>query len=1128
MMKTLDDILYYHLSNLSSNDFKRFNDKLSDFHFCDKPPIPRGRLLSLDIINTKNTVIDVYGEDALNVVIQVLQHIGLEGCADKVKKDICANKLNHSKNLEDCKKKYMEFIITKYKRIQDHNARLGETVNLAKRYTSLLMITKYRNEEERTHELTSTGKKHLKLMDERASDEYSKTSIETLFDSKETPINVILQGPAGIGKTMTVQKIMLNWASGTLYQDIFMFAFSISCREINGITGEISMVSLISKFCNIKCSENLKSILENSKKILLIIDGFDEFKWILDKDTGICSDPFQETSVEILLNSILRKHVLEEATIIVTTRPYALERLNECVHFDRYVEVLGFTENDRKDYFYNFFEKKEQAEMALDTVIENDILFTMCCVPITCWIVCTVLKLQIQKDAQLANSKTTTSIYTLYLKSLIKYHGREFNQSLLSRVKKLCALAKYGVCNKTILFEEEDISNHGLTGSEIEALFLNENVFQRDVECHTCYSFIHLSIQEFFAALYYVLLEDTETNDHSGNPLSYKEVFELIEKNKKLSTLTLTIRFMYGLSGKEQTKEIERIFGCKMSKGTKSALADWITKSYCKRKIFFNPVDELTYLYETQEEEFVRSMMGLFLRLEFSELDETELSFRAISYCFVNSPRDDHEVSFKSCYMSRKLCKILFPALIKCTVLVLRYCDLTQECCEDLCWVINRNKSLINLDLGMNNLEDTGLKLLCDALANRNCPIQELRLYRCGLTSASCGDLSLILIKNKCLINLDLGENALFNKGMKLLSEGLMHPDCMLQELKLSNCKLSAISCKDISSVCVTNNSLITLDLCNNSLDDVGVKFLHDGLTHPNCTLRHLRLYNCDLTSSSCEYFNSVIVKNKSLLSLDLGNNDLEDAGLRLLCDGLTEPNCILQELKLDSCGLTSASCEDLSSVFSNNTSLINLHLNRNRLLDSGVKALCVGLKHPNCVLQDLRLPSCNLTSSCCEDLGSVIRTNKSLIALNLRQNVLNDAGMQHLYDALCHENCHLQQLRLNGCGLKTGCDGILPSILILNRSLIKLDFRANLFLDSVQKCFYEGLRNPDCTLQKLGLVHEMIDGNQYRESFGQEQKPETEPTCPESVEEPLLTDEDTLDTEVHRQTLSSLETRSL
>uniref|UniRef100_A0A8C5WCR6 Uncharacterized protein n=1 Tax=Leptobrachium leishanense TaxID=445787 RepID=A0A8C5WCR6_9ANUR len=412
------------------------------------------------------------------------------------------------------------------------------------------------------------------------------------------------------------------------------------------------------------------------------------------------------------------------------------------------------------------------------------------------------------------------------------------------------------------------------------------------------------------------------------------------------------------------------------------------------------------------------------------------------------------------------LCEGLRDPLCNLKELRLRCCNLTSSCCDELHSVIT-NQYLLKLDLSLNDLQDSGVQLLCEGLRHRDCVLQKLRLERCGLTSSCCEDLLSVITTNQSLITLDLSRNNLQDSEVKRLYEGLRDPDCVLQELRLWDCCQTPFNKVDLLSSFITNRSLTTLDLSYKRRKNKTLKRLFVSLDRPDCVFQELRFCNCGLTSSSCVDLCSVIGTSRSLIKLDLSWNKLEDLGVKRLCEGLR--GCILQELWLEHCDLTSSCCEDLYSVMINLPSLITLDLSHNNLRDSGVKRLSDGLWDPGCVLQELRLERCGLTSSCCEGLRYGI-TNRFLIKLDLSRNKLEDSGVERLCDGLRDPVCHLQELRLERCGLTSSCCEDLLSVITTNQSLITLDLSRNNLQVSGVKRLYEGLRDPDCVLQELRL----------------------------------------------------------
>uniref|UniRef100_A0A8C3SLG5 NACHT domain-containing protein n=1 Tax=Chelydra serpentina TaxID=8475 RepID=A0A8C3SLG5_CHESE len=818
----------------------------------------------------------------------------------------------------DYRVKYKEHIKKQYQLIKERNSRLGENVNLSKRYTKLTIISKLRCKKEREHEIMASGWRHAKIMTERAR---SSVTMNSLFDPDEngqTPQIVVLQGAAGIGKTMTAKKIMLDWASGEVYENIFAYIFYINCREINYGSKPGTVIDLITKNCPDK-NVPIEEILLNQEKLLFIIDGFDELRFSFDqKEESLCTDPRKEMPVEDTLSSLFRKKLLPKSCLMITTRPTALEKLQQCMECSRYAEILGFSEDDRKEYFHKFFGNNIDATRAFDFVKQNEMLFTMCFIPIVCWIICTVMKQQLEAGKDFAqNSKTLTAVYVLFLYSLLEPHRNSPNQNIQDNLKKLCSLAADGIWKQKILFGEEEIKEYGLDKFYSLPLFLNESVFKRDIDCVSVYSFIHLSFQEFFAALFYVLEED-EQMKYSVTP--NRDAKLLLENyGKSGNFLMLTVRFLFGLLNEETIKDIKKKIGLKISPKIKPDLLKWV-KTKQKKLSFSSSHGELIYklqefycLYEIQEESFVKSALDHLTEIDISNSFLTQMDQMVISFFVKNCP------TLKSLWLSG--------------------CRFGVE---------DKNEELV----------PTPAKRLC--------------------------------LHNICSL-------------------------CAPFFCRLEKCNLTVAFYRDLSSALSINQTLRELDLSYNDQGNPGVQDLCKGLKHPNCELQTLRLWGCELTADCCGELSSVLTTRKTLTEVNLNLNELGDSGVRRLCTGLRHPDCKLQKLWLDKCGLTAKCGGVLSSVLSTSQTLIELSLNLNKLGDSGVKQLCKGLKHPECKLQTLGLFSCDLTVDCCGDLSSALGMNQVLTELDLKWNhQLGDSGVKVLCERLKHPSCRLKKISLS------------------------------------------------------------------------------------------------------------------
>ncbi|PIO15710.1 hypothetical protein AB205_0019180, partial [Aquarana catesbeiana] len=618
---------------------------------------------------------------------------------------------------------------------------MGEAVHLQERFTKLLMINGPQNKEGKEEEIRSSGRRHLQIMEKR-----SPTTIQALFDADKNgfiPKIVVLEGPAGIGKTMTSKKIMLDWASGDLYQDKFDFVFYLSCREINTIPGNISLVGLLSRTCRLS-SDDLVSILEDprsQRKLLTIVDGFDELRWTLEEKSKGCLDISMENHKEIILQSLLRRQVLPQSSLIITTRSLAMEKLNTFIDDSRNVEIQGFTRDDREEYVHKFFGNKEDAGKVLSIMKDNDVVYTMCAVPITCWIVCTVMKQEIRKDLDAICCHTTTSIYLRYLMVLLKHHSKK-EQSVHRKqtcLKKLCALANQGVLNQQILFEKKDLERHGLPLSEVESVFLNENIFHWDINTQTCYSFIHLSVQEFLAALYYGMDDGSGSMEGTFLPEICKGE-SLNELRSDYSHLALSVQFLFGLLNENQVKIFSEITGITISLRAKPAIIEWAMKKHrpAMKDWDMKGSDQTFYtqtifcLYETQDEDFIRRVMSGCTDLELygSRTDHLWMKrnySKQLNYCLKALKRESFQsLHFVSLTVGPECQRLLSPFLHRSQEVGLRDCLLTPSCCDVLGSLLITKRSLISLDLSVNQLKDSGIKLLCEGLRDPGCTLQKL------------------------------------------------------------------------------------------------------------------------------------------------------------------------------------------------------------------------------------------------------------------------------------------------------------------------------------------------------------------------------------------------------------------
>ncbi|XP_023592135.1 NACHT, LRR and PYD domains-containing protein 7 [Trichechus manatus latirostris] len=768
--------------------------------------------------------------------------------------------------------------------------------------------------------------------------------------SKLKPHTVVLQGPAGVGKTTLAKNLMLEWTEDNL-KKTFKYAFYLSCKELNQM-GPCTCAELISKDCP-ELQDAILEVLDQSQRILIIIDGFDELRFppgALIRD--ICGDWKQQKPVPILLSSLLTRKMFPRATLLITTRPWALRQLWLLMQQPLLIEMEGFLEMDRKEYFLKHFQDEDQALRAFDLMRSNTALFSMGSAPMVCWIVCTCLKLQMENgEDPTPTCQTTTSLFLRFVCSqFMPVPDSWRGWCLQAPVKAVCLLATEGVWTQTSVFDGEDLKRLGVKESELGP-FLDKNILQKSKDCEGCYSFIHLSVQQFFAAMFYVLgsEEEEDREIHKGN---IGDVQKLLSKEERLKNpiLTQVGYFLFGLSNEKRARELETTFGCRVSTEVEQELLRWKVKSDENKPFSVMSMKDVFHsLYESQEKEFVKDAMAHFKEVSLRLKNETDVVHA--SFCLKHCQNLEK--------MSLKVEKGIFlendtslesGSRVERSRRDYRFLPLWV----DLCSVVSSNENLSILDVSHSFLSDTSVRILCEQMARVACNLQKVVIKNVSPVEAY-RDFCLAVIGKRTLTHLILEGSVHSEKMLLLLREALRHTKCNLQYLRLGSCLATTEEWDNLFSALEINQSLTCLNLTASELSGEDVKLLCMALKHPRCSLQILSLENCHLTEASCKDLSSALIINQKLTHLSLAKNELGDGGVRLLCEGLSYPDCKLQTLVLWGCSITTLCCQDLASALINNNSLESLDLGQNILGQSGVTLLFEALKQKNGFLQKLR-----------------------------------------------------------------------------------------------------------------------------------------------------------------------------
>ncbi|XP_050951511.1 protein NLRC5 [Labeo rohita] len=402
-----------------------------------------------------------------------------------------------------------------------------------------------------------------------------------------------------------------------------------------------------------------------------------------------------------------------------------------------------------------------------------------------------------------------------------------------------------------------------------------------------------------------------------------------------------------------------------------------------------------------------------------------------------------------------------------------------EKACEYLTGVLGKSPLLLKeLDLSGDKLGDLDGEKLSALLMDSHSKLEKIMLNNCKLTEKSCSVLATVLSSKTILKEMNLNNSRLLDSGVKEICEGLKNPVCELKILKLSDCSITEEGYKALASALRSNPShLIELDLTGNDPGQSGVRQLNDLLQDELCSLKTIRFLKSPAAEKACEYLTGVLGKSPLLLKeLDLSGDKLGDLDGEKLSALLMDSHSKLEKIMLNNCKLTEKSCSVLATVLSSKTILKEMNLNNSRLLDSGVKEICEGLKNPVCELKILNLCGSSIQYGFSEEqsliLTSALKSNPShLRELNLSENELGDSAVKNLSDLLMNPQCKLEKLDLYYCRITEEQSLILTSALKSNPShLRELNLSRNELGDSGAKNLSDLLMNPQCKLEKLHL----------------------------------------------------------
>ncbi|KAM3864002.1 protein NLRC3-like [Diretmus argenteus] len=746
-------------------------------------------------------------ESLLNITLNFLR---------RMKQEELTNSLQSKTVAAVCQNQLKSNLKQKFQCVFEGIAKAGNPTLLNQIYTELYITEGGSGEVNDEHEI-----RQIETASRKPARPETTITCEDIFKplpGREEPIRTVMtKGVAGIGKTVLTQKFTLDWAEDRTNHNIhFMFPFTF--RELNLLKDKkFSLVELLHHFFIETKEAEICSFDEF--QVVLIFDGLDECRLPLDfHNNQICTDVTESTSVDVLLTNLIKGNLLPSARVWITTRPAAANQIPpECVGM--VTEVRGFTDPQKEEYFMKRFRDQKLARRIISHIKKSRTLHIMCHIPVFCWITTTVMNHVLTTNQRGEMPKNLTEMYIHFLvvqtkQGNVKYHGRaetdpHWTTETSKMILSLGKLAFEQLEKGNLIFYESDLTECGIdirSASVYSGVFTQIFKEERGLYQDPVFCFVHLSIQEFLAALHVFLSFITTGVNLLSEPQSTSWWPALLRDTTNIKHLhqsavdkalqspnghlDLFLRFLLGLS----LETNQTLLGGLVNQTGSSSQTNQETVQYIKEKIRENPSPEKSInlfhcLNELNDRSLVEEIQQYLKSGSLSKAKLSPAQWSALVFILLSSEEELEVFDLKKYCASEEGLLRLLPVVKASNKAVLSGCQLSERSCEALASVLSSNSSsLRDLDMSSNDLQDSGVKLLSAGLGSPDCKLETLSLSGCQVSEDGCASLASALSSNPShLTELDLSYNHPGDSGVKLLSAGLEDPDWRLETLSVDH-----------------------------------------------------------------------------------------------------------------------------------------------------------------------------------------------------------------------------------------------------------------------------------------------------------------------------------------------------